>query len=63
MKIKYAEIVYELRMKEDEFESLFMLLPYIFAKKHDKFEQNLNKISKESQENLKMLLKQYKIFK
>ncbi len=50
-------------MKEDEFESLFMLLPYIFAKKHDKFEQNLNKISKESQENLKMLLKQYKIFK
>ena len=63
LEIKYAEIVYELRMKEDEFESLFMLLPYIFAKKHDKFEQNLNKISKESQENLKMLLKQYKIFK
>ena len=50
-------------MKEDELESLFMLLQYIFSKKRDKFEQNINKISTDSQKFLKDLIKQYKIFK
>ena len=63
LEIKLAENIYNLRMKEDEFESLFMIIQYMFAKKADKFEQNLSKISPESQQFLKNLAKQYKLFK
>ena len=63
LEIKLAENIYNLRMKEDEFESLFMILPYILGKNKDKFEQNINKISTESQQFLRGLVKQYKIFK
>ena len=63
LEIKLAENIYNLRMKEDEFESLFMILPYILGKHKDKFEQNINKLSTESQQLLRGLLKQYKIFK
>ena len=63
MEIKLAENIYNLRMKEDEFDSLFMIIQYVFEKKRDKFEQNLNKISPESQQFLRGLVKQYKIFK
>ena len=63
LEIKLAENIYNLRMKEDEFDSLFMIIQYVFEKKRDKFEQNLNKISPESQQFLRGLVKQYKIFK
>ena len=63
LEIKYAESIYNLRMKEDECESLFMIIPYILGKNKDKFEQNINKISNESQQFLRGLCKQYKIFK
>ena len=63
LEIRFAENIYNLRMKEDEYENLFMILQYMFAKKADKFEQNISKISPESQQFLKNLAKQYKIFK
>ena len=63
LEIKLAENIYNLRMKEDEFDSLFMIIQYVFEKKRDKFEQNLNKISPDSQQLLRGLVKQYKIFK
>ena len=63
LEMKLAENIYNLRMKEDEFESLFMIIQYMFAKNAHKFEQNLSKISTESQQFLKNLAKQYKIFK
>ena len=63
LEMKLAENIYNLRMKEDEFESLFMIIQYMFAKNSHKFEQNLSKISTESQQFLKNLAKQYKIFK
>ena len=63
LEIKLAENIYNLRMKEDEFDSLIMILQYIFEKKRDKFEQNLNKISPDSQQFLQGLVKKYKIFK
>ena len=63
LEMKLAENIYNLRMKEDEFKSLFMIIQYMFAKNSHKFEQNLSKISTESQQFLKNLAKQYKIFK
>jgi hypothetical protein len=63
VEMQLAKNIYNLRMKEDEFDSLFMILPYIFGKNKDKFEQNINKISKDSQQMLRGLIKQYKIFK
>ena len=61
--MKQAESIVELRMKEDEFESLFMIIESIVAKRRDKFEHDLCKISTEAQDFLKTLVKQYKFFK
>ena len=61
--MKQAESIVELKMKEDEFESLFMLIENIVAKRRDKFEHDLCKISPEAQDFLKTLVKQYKFFK
>ena len=63
LEIKFAESIYNLKMKEDEYESLFMILPYILGKNKEKFEQNINKVSNESQQFLRGLCKNYKIFK
>ena len=63
LEMKLAENIYNLRMKEDEVESIFMIIQYMLAKNAHKFEQNLNKISVESQQYLKNLAKQYKLFK
>ena len=51
--MKQAESIVELKMKEDEFESLFMLIENIVAKKRDKFEHDLCKISPEAQDFLR----------
>ena len=61
--MKQAQSIVELKVKEDEFEYLFMLIESIVAKRRDKFEHDLCKISKEAQDFLKTLVKQYKIFK
>ena len=61
--MKMAENIINLKMKEDEFESLFMIIENIIAKKKEKFEHDLNKISPEAQNYLKTLVKQYKFFK
>ena len=61
--MKQAESIVELKMKEDEFESLFMLIENIVAKRRDKFEHDLCKISPEAQDFLRTLVKQYKFFK
>lgn len=61
--MKMAENIINLKMKEDEFESLFMVIENIIAKKRDKFEHDLNKLSPEAQKYLKTLVKQYKFFK
>lgn len=61
--MKMAESIVNLKMKEDEFESLFMVIENIMAKKKDKFEHDLCKISPEAQRFLKYLIKQYKVFK
>ena len=61
--MKMAETIVELKMKEDEFESLFMLIENIVAKNKSKFEHDLCKISPEAQDFLKTLVKQYRFFK
>ena len=61
--MKIAETIVELKMKEDEFESLFMLIENIVAKNKSKFEHDLCKISPEAQDFLKTLVKQYRFFK
>ena len=61
--MKMAENIINLKMKEDEFESLFMVFENIVAKRKDKFEHEISKISPEAQRYLKTLVKQYKLFK
>ena len=61
--MKMHENIINLKMKEDEFESLFMVIENLVAKRKDKFEHDLNKISLDGQEFLKSLVKKYKVFK
>ena len=61
--MKMAENIINLKMKEDEFESLFMVFENIVSKRKDKFEHDLKLISPEAQRYLKTLVKQYKLFK
>ena len=61
--MKMAENIINLKMKEDEYESLFMIIENLIAKRKDKFEHDLNKISPDDQKLLKTLVKQYKFFK
>ena len=61
--MKMAENIINLKMKEDEFESLFMVIENLIAKRKDKFEHDLNKLSPEAQKFMKALVKQYKFFK
>ena len=63
VEMKYAESDINLRMKEEELDNLLMIIQYMFMKKADKFEQNLSKISPESRQTLKNLVKNFKIFK
>ena len=61
--MKMAENIINLKMKEDEFETLFMVFEDIVGKKKDRFEHDLKLISSEAQKYLKTLVKQYKLFK
>jgi hypothetical protein len=61
--MKMAENIINLKMKEDEFESLFMVFENIVSKRKDKFEHDLKLLSPEAQRYLKALVKQYKLFK
>ena len=63
VEMKYAESYINLRMKEEELDNLLMIIQYMFMKKADKFEQNLSKLSPESRQTLKNLVKNFKIFK
>ncbi len=50
-------------MKEDEFESLFMVIEGIVSKKKDKYEHSLSKLSPDVKDSLQSLVKKYKFFK
>ena len=63
LELSLATNIYNFKMKEDEFDSLFMVIEGILAKKKDKYEHNLNKLSPEVKSSLQSLVKQYKFFK
>jgi len=63
LEMKMAEIIINLKCKEDEYDCLFLLIENIIAKNKKGFEREINKISIESQKILNNLIKQYKIFK
>ena len=50
-------------MKEDEFDSLFMVIEGIVSRKKEKFEHNLNKLTPETKNIVETLVKQYRFFK
>ena len=63
LEMSLAKSIYDFKMKEDEFDSLFMVLEGIISKKKDKYEHNLSKLSSDVKNNLQALIKQYKFFK
>ena len=63
LELSLAKNIYNFKMKEDEFDSLFMVIEGIVSKKKDKFEHNLSKCSEEVQKNLQSMIKMYKFFK
>ena len=63
VEMKYAENVCNLKMKEDEFDNIIMIIQSMLGKKADKFEQNIYKISSDYQQLLKDVVKKYKMFK
>ena len=63
LELNLAKNVYNFKMKEDEFESLFMVIEGIVSRKKEKFEHNLNKLSSEAKIMVENLVKQYKFFK
>ena len=63
LELTLAKNIYDCKMKEDEFDSLFMVIEGIVSRKKEKFEHNLNKISHEAKTMVENLVKQYKFFK
>ena len=63
LELSLAKNVYSFKLKEDEFDSLNMVLEGIVSRKREKFEHNLNKLSPDIQTTLQALAKQYKFFK
>ena len=63
LELSLAKNIYNFKMKEDEFDSLFMVIEGIVSRKKEKFEHNLNKLSPEAKNMVESLVKQYKFFK
>ena len=63
LELSLAKNIYNFKMKEDEFDSLFMVIEGIVAKKKDKYEHNLSKCSSDVKNQLQALIRQYKFFK
>ena len=63
LELSLAKNIYNFKMKEDEFDSLLMVIEGIISRKKEKYEHNLNKLSPEIQTTLQSLVKQYKFFK
>ena len=63
LELSLAKNIYNFKMKEDEFDSLLMVIEGIVSRKKEKYEHNLNKLSPEIQNTLQALVKQYKFFK
>ena len=63
LELSLAKNIYNFKMKEDEFDSLFMVIEGIVSRKKEKFEHNLNKLSPEAKNMVENLVKQYKFFK
>ena len=63
LELSLAQNIYNFKMKEDEFECLFMVIEGIVSRKKEKFEHNLNKLSSETKNMVENLVKQYKFFK
>ena len=63
LELSLAKNIYNFKMKEDEFDSLFMVIEGIISKKKDKYEHNLNKCSEDVKKNLQSMIKRYKFFK
>ena len=63
LELSLAQNIYNFKMKEDEFDSLFMVFEGIISKKKDKYEHSISKLSPEIKENLQAMIKKYKFFK
>ena len=63
LEFSLAQNIYNFKMKEDEFDSLFMVFEGIISKKKDKYEHSITKLSPEIKENLQAMIKKYKFFK
>lgn len=63
LEMSLAKSIYDFKMKEDEFDSLFMVIEGIISRKKEKYEHNLSKLSSDIKNNLQALIKQYKFFK
>ena len=63
LELSLARNIYNFKMKEDEFDSLFMVFEGIISKKKDKYEHSISKLSPEIKENLQAMIKKYKFFK
>jgi len=63
LELSLAKNIYNFKMKEDEFDSLFMVIEGIISKKKDKYEHNLSKCSSDVKNTLQSMIKKYKFFK
>ena len=63
LEFSLAQNIYNFKMKEDEFDSLFMVFEGIISKKKDKYEHSISKLSPEVKDTLQTLIKKYKFFK
>ena len=63
LELSLAQNIYNFKMKEDEFDIMFMVIESILSKKKDKYEQNLNKLSSDYKNYLQSMVKRYKFFK
>jgi hypothetical protein len=63
LELSLAKNIYNFKMKEDEFDTLLMVIESIISKKKDKYEYHLGKCSNEVKNNVQTLIKKHKFFK
>ena len=61
--MKLAEVVVDLKVKEDEYESLINIFDCIIAKKKDRFEHEISRLSPDVQKYLIKLIKDNRFFR
>lgn len=63
LEISLNQNIVNFKMKEDELDTLMMVIEGILSKRRDKYDHNITRLSNETKKSVESLVKEYKLFK